>query len=297
MLQTSKSSEFNRISQQYRDELNKKKLEKGQTVSFRLLDKRLNPDPEDRRKQGREFIWKQSECILGKDRIRDPFTSEIIDIGVVQSFDKEGNATVDKLYIPAKDTNGFITIVGGNIEQEVWYEFLLICNENESNPHRDTNIKPKFKAIDSAKEDKAENSKFDVLTDMLNLVKDSSVIERKEMALAFAWDGNSGDESITKRLREIVVKDPVSFSKTVGNKKDLSTRAIINEAVAAGVITFAPLENKYTFAKTNETIASFTRSETVQPTEQLLEWLQTNTKGVAVLSNIKKQLKPAPELV
>lgn len=290
MLKTTKSSDFNKISDKLKEELKAKKLSKEQVVSFRLLNPALNPDPEERLKPGKQFIWQQSVCISLRDRIKDG--DELVDIGVVREFDKEGNASTKKLYVPAKDTNGFITIVEGNIEQEANYEFLLISNLNESNPNRDKNIKALYREVNAELDSKAKNTKIDLLTSMLNLVKDSTPTERKEMAAAFAWDSNAGDDSNLERLREIVMKDPESFSKTVGNKKDLATRATINEAVAAGVITFAPLENKYTFAKTNEVIATFTRSESKQPTEQLLEWLQTNTKGVAVLANIKKQLTP-----
>ena len=292
-METFDKSNINKISKEYQDELDAKRLEKEQTVQFRLLDGKLNPDPEERRKEGKEFIWKQSECIVGRDRIKDPHSGKIVDIAVPRSVDENGKVVVDKLYVPARDTNGFITIVGGNVAQERWYEFLLICNENESNPHRNKDIKAKFKLIDAAKESKEQNQRDDLLTEMLVLVKTLSKAERQEIASAYGWDRNSDDEVITKRLREIVKKDAEGFSKIVGNKIDLSLKALLNEALADGIITYAPLENKYTFSKTNEVIRSFVRSESEEPIDQLLEWVKTSSQGKAVQNNIKKLLKSA----
>jgi len=67
-------------------------------------------------------------------------------------------------------------------------------------------------------------------------------------------------------------------------------RAVINEAIRGDVITYAPLENKYTFTKTEEVICTLTRNESIEPADQFLEWLKTNTAGKAVLKNIKAQL-------
>ena len=287
-MQTFDKSDINRISKEYQEELNKNRLAIGEVKQFRLLSGKLNPDPEDRRK--RETLWVQSDCIVGKDRIRDPFSGNLVDIAVVKSIDKEGNIVPEKLYIPARDTNGFITIVGGNVSQEKFYEFLQICNENESNPHRDKNIPAKFKLIDAAKESKEKNRHFDVLTEMLQYVKDLSKSEKMELASAYGWDRNSEEEVISQRLREIVLKDPEGFKKVAGNKIDLSMKAVINEAIAENVITHSPLENKYTFTKTEEVICTLTRSESVEPTDQLLEWLKTHNSGKAVLKNIKTQL-------
>src|ERR1019366_2487623 len=283
MLLTSKNSEFNKISPELKAELDSKKLSKGQQVQFRLLDPAINPDPEERLKPGKELIWRQGDYIGGKDRIKDPYSGELVDIGVVDTFDKEGTPKCKMLNFSPRDTNGYITIIGGDIKTEEFYEFMLLANENQSNPHRDTNVRPKFKFVDAAKDSQEINQSFDDLTDMLILVKSFSPAERREVALAYGWDGNSGDDIILRRLREIVKADPKSFKKTVGNKKDLSVRAVLHEALSAGVITYGALENKYTFAKTNEVIATFQRSETAQPIDQLLEWIKTSPKGTPVI--------------
>jgi hypothetical protein len=290
-METFDNSNINKISEKYQEELDAKRLTNGQVVQFRLLDGVLNPDPDERRKEGKEIIWKQVDFIRGKDTIRDPYNGKLVDIGVVVEIDEKGKAVCDQWTIMPKDSNGYITIVGGNVEQERFYEYMLICNQNESNPHRDKNIKPKFKLIDAAKESKEQNRMDDLLTDMLLLVRTLSKSERQEIASAYGWDRNSGDEVITKRLREIVKKDPAGFAKVVGNKNDLSIKATLNEALSEGIITFAPLENKYTFSKTNEVICTLTRSESVESIDQLLEWAKTHNSGKAVINNIKKLLK------
>ena len=289
-MQTFDNSNINKISGEYQKELDDKRLMPGQVAQFRLLDGVLNPDPEERRKEGKEIIWKQVSFIKGQDRIRDPHSGKVVDIGVVKQVDEKGKATFDEWVFSPRDSNGFITLVGGNLRHEMWYEFMLIKNENQSNPHRDKNIKVKFKLIDAAKESKEQNRKDDLLTDMLVLVKSFSKSERQEVAAAYGWDRHSEDEVITQRLREIAKKDPEGFSKIVGNKYDLSVRAIINDALAENVVTYAPLENKYTFTKTEEVICTLTRSESVEPKDQFLEWLKTHNSGKAVIKNIKTQL-------
>jgi hypothetical protein len=290
-MQTFDNSNINRISEEYQKELEGKRLAPGQVIQFRLLDGVLNPDPEERRKPGKEIIWKQVDFIRGQDTITDPYTGKLVDIGVVKDTDEKGKHIFYEWTFYPKDSNGFITLVGGNIEHERWYEFMLATNRNESNPHRDKNIVAKFKQIDAAKESKEQNRKDDLLTDMLVLVKSFSKAERQEVAAAYGWDRHSEDEVITQRLREIAKKDPEGFSKIVGNKIDLSIKAIIHDALTENIITYAPLENKYTFTKTNEVICTLTRSESVEPKDQFLEWLKTNTAGKAVLNNIKKLLK------
>jgi hypothetical protein len=168
---------------------------------------------------------------------------------------------------------------------------LLASNYNESNPYRNKNVQARFKVIDAVKESKEKKRVQNTLREMLVLVDGLSKSERQEIASAYGWDRNSDDDVITTRLNEIVMKDPEGFSKIVGNKIDLSMRAIIHDAITENIITYAPLENKYTFTKTNEVICTLTRSESVEPKDQFLEWLKTNTAGKAVLNNIKKLLK------
>lgn len=295
-METFENLNINKISDKYQEELEEKRLAPGQVVQFKLLDGVLNPDPDERRKEGKEIIWKMVDFIRGKDTIRDPHTGKLVDIGVVKELDDKGRPICDQWTIMPRNSNGFITIVGGNVSQERWYEYMLICNENESNPHRDKNKKAKFKLVDAERESKEKSHQYDVLTEMLVFVRDLSKSEKMEVAGAYGWDRNSSEEIITTRLKEIVVKDPEGFKKVVGNKIDLSIRSLINEALTEGVITYAPLENKYTFTKTGEVICTLTRSESVESKDQLLEWLKTHNSGKTVLKNIKLQLKSS-ELV
>lgn len=268
-------------------------LEIGQVVQYRLLDPKLNPDPEDRRK--REFIWRQGDYIRCHDRIKDPFSNDLLEI--IVPFETEVNGKMDTVPAIMKlnpyDTNGFIVIVGGNPEQEQFYQFMEFCNENEDNPYRSVNVKPKFKKVDAEKEAKKKASHNDLLTILLGLVKDMSLSEKKEVASAFGWDRESGDATITARLQEIILKDPEGFDKRYANKNDISVLAIINDSLAANIITFSPMENKWTFTKTGEVIATLTRNESIDPKDQFLEWIKTNNKGNVVLKNLKYSLKPA----
>ena len=278
----------NKISEQYRSELDERKLAIGKMVQYRLLGGVLNPDPEDRRKK--EIIWPQSEVIVCRDRIKDPHSEKLVDIGVVRSIDDNGKPDFAKLYIQARVTNGYFFVTGGNVEQERFYDFLECCNANKSNPHRDKNVKPVFERIDVAKEAKKRNDFDDALTDMLSFVKDASLAEKRQVALAYGWDADMDEEVITARLREIVKKDPEGFKKTVNNKIDLSIKAVIYEALKGDVITHDPMENKFTFTKTEEVICTLTRSENTDPQDQFLEWIKTHTSGKTVLKNIKAQL-------
>lgn len=277
----------NKISEKYREELNKNKLAIGEQVQYRLLSGQLNPDPEERGKKGREIIWLMSQCIVCQDRIRDPHSKDLVDIGVIKGLDDNGRPLFDKLYVSARDTNGFFYVTGGNIEQERFHDFLEATNLNESNPNRDSNVKPLFKRVDAAKEAAKTNKNDDTLTDMLILVKDASLAEKREMALAFGWDAEMDQEVITRRLREMVKADAAGFRKIVGNKNDLTTKAVINEALQKGILAHNGTENKYVIVKTGETIVSLTRSETTQPIDQLTEWLKSHPTGKTVLKNIK----------
>jgi hypothetical protein len=287
-METFESLNINKISKEFQEELDAKRLEVGQSVQFLFLDPKLNPDPEDRIK--REFIWRQSDFIRGKETIKDPYSGKLVDIGVGE-VDSDGKFIPAVLRVQLRDTNGYFIIVGGNTDQEKWYEFLLASNFNESNPHKNKNIKAKFKMIDVAKESKEKKKAQNTLREMLVLVDTLSKSERQEIASAYGWDRNSDDDTIITRLNEIVMKDAAGFAKVVGNKNDLSIKAILNEALSEGVITYAPLENKYTFAKTNEVICTLTRSESVESIDQLLEWAKTHNSGKAVMNNIKKLLK------
>jgi hypothetical protein len=288
-METFDNLNINKISEKYQEELDGKRLEVGQSVQFLFLDPKLNPDPEERRTK--EFIWRQSDYIRGKETIKDPYSGKLVDIVVVKEIDNNGKVIPDKLTVNLKDTNGYLTIVGGNTDLEKWYEFLLASNYNESNLYRNKNVQARFKVIDAVKESKEKKRVQNTLREMLVLVDGLSKSERQEIASAYGWDRNSDDDVITTRLNEIVMKDPEGFSKIVGNKIDLSMRAIIHDAITENIITYAPLENKYTFTKTNEVICTLTRSESVEPKDQFLEWLKTNTAGKAVLNNIKKLLK------
>ena len=278
-------------SEKFQEIIDNTKLEIGQVVQYRLLDPKLNPDPEDRRK--REFIWRQGDFIRCHDRIKDPFSNELLEI--IVPFETEVNgkmATVPTVMrLTPYDTNGFIIIVGGNPEQEQYYQYMEFCNENEDNPYRSKNVKPKFKRVDAEKEAKKKSTHNDLLTILLGLVKDMSLSEKKEVASAFGWDRESGEATITARLQEIILKDPEGFNSRFANKNDIAILAVINDGLAANVISFSPMENKWTFTKTNEVIATLTRNESVEPKDQFLGWLKTHTSGKIVLKNIKNSMR------
>lgn len=126
------------------------KFKENETKVFQTLNGIPNGDP-DLTERAKEPILYGHCQIPTQDRIKDPYTGEHINIGVVEDFVPETSAVLKyKLFVPGMHEGKFwgkFTLKQGNQDDEELYEYLCICNYNRDNPNRNKKTEPLFYEI------------------------------------------------------------------------------------------------------------------------------------------------------
>lgn len=124
------------------------KFKPGEVKVFQLLGGIPNNDPDMNERQKQPLLYGHRQ-IPTKDRIKD-LDGNFVEIAVVEQFDAKSGALIKpRLFVPnmgMKENPGTFILAEGNLEHEELYEYLSLCNYNESsvNPNRNRNIEPLF---------------------------------------------------------------------------------------------------------------------------------------------------------
>lgn len=124
------------------------KFKPGEVKVFQLLGGIPNNDPDMNERQKQPVLYGHRQ-IPTKDRIKD-LDGNFVEIAVVEQFDTKTGALIKpRLFVPnmgMKENPGTFILAEGNLEHEELYEYLAICNYNEScvNPNRNKNVEALF---------------------------------------------------------------------------------------------------------------------------------------------------------
>ena len=285
--------EFNRISDKLKKEI--PKLKRGQVVTFQMLNGVANPDSEE--KQRTPVIYPKTQ-IRTLDRIYDPYLNNdeggYVDIGVPSTYSKDsfGNLEVQpKLLVPGLGLfqfSGKFSLMGGKVDDEEMFEFLWLSNENESNPHRDTSVKPLFKMQNLLEESKTTIKTTNDLRDALNLAADMDEQTKREVAASLNWATIAESEILTAKINDFATKFPTEFLKAYNSPKR-KTKSVIKKAMDAGVINFDVISKEISLG--SEVVATLTLKNGEDILTAFTDWINTAKNGQEVFENIQGQLE------
>lgn len=234
-----------------------------------------------------------TQNIKTKDRIKDPFTGDFVDIGVFKEkkiIDGNETITTKKKWLAGGSQEGELALTIGRIEDDELYEFMELSNENESNPYRDTSVVPMFKRIDVVKnavnQNKARSARFTALQYVESL-DDAGI---REFAAAQGWDENEEMEVLRNLTGEMADKTPDAFIAFVQDP-EMKDKSLLKYAFTKEILRHDISTNKVYWTKSGTVLAQLERQDGKSYIDSLLDFILTNKRGGDAMTSIKKQIK------
>jgi hypothetical protein len=281
------------------ESLKPKKLNKGEIVTYQLLNGIKNPDDKQRAKI--PVLYPQSTTIPSKDRIKNHETGEFVDIAIVDSFHAiPGTNQFDvrprKLAIPKYNHGVFICVEGSVVDEEI-YEYCELTNYNASNPNRDKNVTPLFKRVDERVDSKDRNKKRSVKLEAMKYASDMSDGLVKDFAAAMNWNETIDIAILRDKVETFAETNPEEFQKVVENKGGQSQiKATIKKAISSGKVNYDPEQHRICLP-TGQTLIKLDRLEgvNVDYLSQAADWVISAKNGQKTYESIKKLMNSDTE--
>lgn len=260
-----KATDFNNLSPQMI-----RKLKPNERAIYRVNN--VRPDPDNPGK----FLMPSALQIRPIDNILDKGTSEFVPIAAIERTDIDGNPTFINIVFNATNL-GYLFLNGNNPVHQKIYQFVELCNWNESNPDRitdDPEIEVLFSRIDAVKEAKVERSLRKTIVKAVNMAIEMEDVKAREVAMALGIDGETIDE-IRNLLEDYAEDSPEEFVQ-VAERASLEYESLIKEAIKRGIINNNINSQVFEWAETKKEILKYKKGPGKNYIKELADYLQEN---------------------
>lgn len=268
------------------------KLNHGETVTFIMNTGVSNPDPDPAEKAKKPMLYAKRNIPM-TDRIKDG-DKGWKDIILAEAWDGDKPLS-ERFFMPGLDLggifNGKFSLTGGNTRDEELYEYLMLCNYNESSVlgvDRDTAKPALFKLIDAKKDSLATSNRNNVLFEALKLAKDIKKPEAELLAKSLNWNQYGTFEELHARVSEFAREKPDEFLK-VYNDPNKQFKADIKAALDNKILAY-DMRNGEVMLGT-QLITTVKKDLRGDVFKALSEWFNESPNGKDVLEKIKEQLE------
>lgn len=168
-------------------------IPEGKVITLQLLNIITDPDPENK---GRKIIPNQlirPTCSIFRE-------GKTYNIAAIDTVDMAGNVTFSRIFISGASA-GFLRLRSGNPKDERLWKFLSICDENESNSLRNTDVKALFKVVDEEKDSEQVLKDEESVLKAKMLILNYSDADVKKVAKKFEVEGISISDMKSKLLK------------------------------------------------------------------------------------------------
>lgn len=274
-----KTKLFNNLSPEL---IESTKLKKGEKVVYRIHNIQRNPmDPT-------KWALPSVRNVPPIDQIFDEIKGEYIDIAAVKSVTADGDHSFHDMYFYGSQ-GGMMVLSGGIAVHQEIHSYLSLCNYNASNPNRDTTKEALFELVDESVRSEKERKNRNLKREALNAAYDLSADEVKNYVAALGQDDTRPMEVMRNELETLADNDPKGFLDLVGNKQ-ASMKAVLNRAIAKGVIIFDHESSRFTWPN-GEAILTVARTTGSDAVEELISYCVSGAKGEKVFQTIQSKAK------
>lgn len=281
---------FNNIS----DELKKQipRLKPEEVVVFQMLNGTPNQDP-DQNERAKEPVLYGKKQLRTNFRIYDDAKGEYVDVGCVDRWDGEKPDRF-RLFVPGMGEHsrfpGKFSLTGGNVRDEELFEVLWLSPEREGGPNKDSNIAPLFKILDMKADSKQSVTKFDILSEAIDIAKKLKKEPKVALAIMAALNQPTyqDEEVLMSKIGDLARTKPETFIETYKNK-ETPLIGIIREAMDLSVIDHDFDSGQVKIGGVVITTLKVELTEAFIPA--FAKWIGSAKNGEDVLSNIKKQME------
>jgi len=264
------------------DLINATKLKPGEKAVYRVHGIQRNPmDPT-------KWAIPSAKNPPPIDQIYDAKLEEFVDIAAVRATDAEGNHTYHEIFFYGNQ-GGMLVLVGGRAADQEIHSYLSLCNYNVSNPNRDTTKEAIFELVDENARSVKERTHRNLKREALNAAADLNADEVRNYIAALGQDDTRALDVLRNELETLADNDPKGFLDLVSNKQ-ASMKAILNRALAKGVVMFDSEQSRFTWPN-GEAILTVARTTGGEPVEELISYCVSSAKGEKVFSTIQSKAK------
>jgi len=260
----------------------------GQMVKFEVRGKYWD-------KANNVWRYPHMTAVPKTDRIVDPQTNDVYTIANVHNLSSSGEPIMPMIFF---DHSGHIIIRpddNGRYSSSdiLTYQYLMLCNYNESNPHRDSNAKVWFKQIN---DDAVALVKVEEKSQSADAIKMVASLSDDEVPLLAAQIGVGEVGDMTQVLRLKLVnyaeKEP---GKAQGGYEVISNLGSfvsdIEKAIEGKIVSLDRRSNSFKWTETK--MEFFTATKGASPaaaTSQHARWFKTGEEEASMYATLKKTL-------
>lgn len=282
--------DYNNISPELRKRLTEDRKQAGKTVKYKFSIAHRNPDAAN---TGGEYLYPALYTLT-------PITFNIIDpgdstpklIGWTKSLDRSHKDTEEVVFnrvqIPERFL-GILTLDLTQIEHIEMFEYIQMHPKLEGGMFRDKNIAAMVSRVDDLKEAKTKLAHRQQRSECLMVASRMTEPEIREFAAAMNWNELEDLDILRDRTTELADKDPDFFRKFVDDPRN-EYKAVLRRGLDANVISYIPMENKFTWTGNGNTIAMLDRSDGDKHFDNMADWFMTNKNGQDTYKKIKSLL-------
>jgi DNA-dependent RNA polymerase auxiliary subunit epsilon len=258
-----KATDFNLLSEKMI-----KKLKPNERATYRVLN--VRPDLDNPGK----LLMPSALQIPSTDIIFDKGKDDFVPIAAIERTDLEGNPVY--INIVFNSTNlGYLFLNGSNAVHQKIYQFIEVCNYNESNPDRNPEFEAFFARVDAVKEAKNERNLRKLIVKAVNLALDLDDIKAREVALALGIDAESNEE-LRNELEDYAGDYPEEFLEVV-ERASLANETALKDAVKKNIIKNDVNASCFKWVETGKVIFAYTKGKDKNYFKELADHLlETN---------------------
>ena len=229
------------------------------------------------------------------DRVVDRETNQVFTIANIHNISTSGEPVMPMIYF---DQSGHIIIrpdENGRYSSSdiLTYEYLMLCNYNGSNPHRDSNSKVWFEQVNDEKVATAKVEEKAFNADAIKLVAQAQDDEVTLLAAQLGI-GEVGDLTQSLRLKLVEyaekeaqkVQDAFSVISNLGG-----IVADIEKALEAKIIQVDRRNNLYKWTDTKQELFQAPKGLASSANAALARWFKTDQQGVSAYATLKKMVE------
>lgn len=255
-----KASDYNSISIKLQ-----KKLGQAERATYRILN--VRPDPDN---YGRELMPAAVQ-IPSTDKVYDKQADQFIDIACIDRTTIDGAPVFADIVFSASSM-GYIFLVGTNPLHQKMYQYMELCNYNESNPNRNQDVDAIFKRIDTKKDAINEREMRKVVVKAVNAALDLDDEKVKQVAYALGMEFESTEE-MRNALEDYATDSPNEFLEVL-ERASLTTETIVKEAMKANIIRNNVNSSCFEWVETEKEIYKYKKSPNKNYIKEFAEYLE-----------------------
>jgi len=256
-----KASDYNQFSESL-----VRKLKPDERATYRVMN--VRPDPDNAGK----WLVPAAFQIPSTDIIYDKKKGDFVAIAAIERTDLEGNPVYANIVFSSANI-GYLFLNGSNALHQKIYQFIELCNFNESNKDRNTESEAFFYRVDNKKDAMEERALRKLIVKAVNSALELDDVKAKEAAMAVGIDAETIEE-IRNLLEDYAEQNPEEFLEII-ERASLANETLLKDAVKTGFIKNNVNSSQFEWTETGKEIYKYKKAPNKNYYKELADYLES----------------------